>query len=77
LENTRSTISKAFEMWFRRAEAADPTQQSTMTRKLLMDMADCIHSGALPKGRPDGEDVEDLDEIGFDPWRRVFKTVSL
>jgi len=68
-ENTRSTISKTSEMRFRRAEAADPTQQSTM--------ASCIHSGTLPKGTPDGEDAEDLDEIGFDLWGRAFKTFSL
>jgi len=76
-ENTRPTISKTSEISFRRAEAADPTRQSTMARKFLAHMADCINSGTLPKGGPGGEDVEDWDEIGFDPWGRAYKTFSL
>lgn len=71
-------LSKNSDMSFKRAAAAaDPTRSSTMTRMFKAHVNDLIRRGVFPPEGPEAANVEDWDEIGFDPWGRSHKVFSL
>ena len=76
-ENCLPALTKKSDLSYKRAAAACPTRASTMARKFMQHLRECIEKGVFPSYGPDLEDIENWDEIGFDPWGHAFPTFKL